>query len=171
MPALRIASRISAYVIALLLAAVWTVNALHSFLHPLLDLGRPHVGDVIIAVARLVALPPEHILTFAKVLAGLKFMVGTFLLVALLGSLYEKVRFGTCDDAVLDVALFVAAVATFVGALPGLMHGGELLIATIGELMLCVIANWLAIQGRGYLIAVERPKPVRPAFGYATSAR
>jgi hypothetical protein len=171
MPALRTVSRFSAYLIALLLAAVWTVNALHSFLHPLFDLGRPYVGDAIIAVARLVSLPSEHILPFAKLLAGLKFMVGAFLLTALIGSLYEKLRFGTCDDAVFDVALFVAAVAAFVGALPGLMYGGELLVATIGELMLCAIASWLAINGRGYLIAVERPKPVRPPFGYATSSR
>jgi hypothetical protein len=169
MSVLRYLSRVSAYLIALLLALVWSVNALETFLHPLFDLGRPHVGDAIIMVARLFALPSEYIVPFAKLLAGLKFMVGAFLLAAIIGALYEKARYGRCDDATLDVALFVASIAALIGALPGLLHGGTLLVGTIGELMLCVIANWLAIQGRGYLIANERPKPVRPAAGYAIS--
>jgi len=169
MSVLRYLARISAYLIASLLAAVWSVGALESFLHPLLDLGKPHVGDAIIRVAHLVALPSEYILPFAKVLAGLKFMVGMFLFTAVAGSLYGKARFGSCDDAALDVALFSASVAALASALPGLLHGGELLQATVGELMLCVMANWLAIYGRGYLIGNERPRPVRPAFGYATS--
>jgi hypothetical protein len=169
MSMLRTLSRLSAYLIALLLAAVWLVAGLETLLlHPLFDLGKPHIGDAVLTVARLLAIPSDHIVLFAKLLAGLKLMVGAFLFVALACSILEKARLGSCDDATLDVALFVAAVAALVGALPGLLHGGHLLVATIGELMLCVIASWLAIQGRGYLIADERPKPVRPPFGYAT---
>src|SRR4051812_44852586 len=163
----RYLSRVAAYLISLLLAAVWTVGALASFAYPLADLGRPHVGDVIIAVAGAMALAPEYVLTFAQLLAGLKFMVGAFLLVALIGVLVTKVRLGFCDDAMLDVALFIAALASIVAALPGLMHGGELLVPSIGELLLCVFASGLAIYGRGYLIGQERPRLVRPAFGYA----
>ena len=62
----------------------------------------------------------------------------------------------------LDVALLAAALATIASALPGLMHGGELLLAAIGELMLCVIASALAIYGRGYLVKAELPRPTRP---------
>lgn len=162
---MRYLARCSAYFIALLLAAVWTVGALDTFTHPLFDLGRRHVGDVLIFAAGVFALPPEAILPAAHLLAGLKFMVGAFLLAALIGAVIEKVRFGSCDDAMLDVALFTAAVASVAGALPGLIHGGELLLASIGELMLCLIASWLAIHGRGYLIAQERPRFVRPTYG------
>ena len=49
-------------------------------------------------------------------------------------------------------------------ALPGLLHGGDLLVASIGELMLCLIASGLAVHGRGYLVREELPRPVRPAF-------
>ena len=52
----RYLSRVAAYLISLLLAAVWTVGALASFSYPLVDLGRPHVGDVIIACACAMAL-------------------------------------------------------------------------------------------------------------------
>ena len=170
MSILRILSRLLAYLIALLLAAVWTVGGLETLLlHPLFDLGKAHIGDAILTVARLLAIPSDHVLLFAKLLAGLKLMVGAFLFAALVSSICEKARLGRCDDATLDVALFVASVAALVGALPGLLHGGQLLVVSIGELMLCAIASWLAVQGRGYLIADERPRPVRPAFGYATS--
>jgi len=164
---LRYVSRLAAYLISLLLAAVWSVGALDSFTRPLVDLGRPHVGDAIIAVAGAFALPPEYILAFAQLLAGLKFMVGAFLLVSLIGVAVAKTRFGFCDDAMLDVALFVAALASIAAALPGLLHGGELLLSAIGELMLCVMASGFAIYGRGYLIGEERPRLQRPAFGYA----
>ena len=163
----RYLSRVAAYLISLLLAAVWTVGALASFTYPLADLGRPHVGDAIIAVAGAMALPPEYVLSFAQLLAGLKFMVGAFLLVALIGVAVTKIRCGFCDDAMLDVALFIAALASIVAAAPGLMHGGEPLLSAIGELLLCVFASSLAIYGRGYLIGEERPRLARPAFGYA----
>ena len=165
---LRYLSRVSAYLIGLLLAAVWTVGALDTLLRPLFDLGRAQVGDVIISVATTVALPSQHMLQFAHLLGGLKFMVGALLLVALVGAVIEKLRFGSSDDAIFDVALFVAAVASVAGALPGLAHGGVLLQGAVGELILCVAASGFAIYGRGYLIGQELPRPARPSFGYAS---
>ena len=61
-------------------------------------------------------------------LVGLKFMVGAFLLAALFSAAYEKIHFGSSDDAMLDVALLTSALATVASALPGLLHGGELLL-------------------------------------------
>ena len=164
--ALRYLSRCIAYSIALLLAAVWIVGALETFNHPLLDLGRPQVGDVLISLAGALAVPPEAILPLAKLLAGLKFMVGAFLLSAVIGTVYDKARSRGCDDAALDVALFAAALASIVAALPGLLHGGDLLVAPVGELMLCLIASGFAVYGRGYLVREELPRPARPSFGY-----
>ena len=163
---LRYLARRCAYLIALLLAAVWIVGALEASTRPLLDLGRPHVGDVIISLAGVLALPQEALLPLAKLLNGLKFMVGAFLLAAVIGAVCDKARARGCDDAMLDVALFIAALASLATAPPGLLHGGHQLLLTIGELMLCVIASWLAVYGRGYLVREERPRPVRPAFGY-----
>jgi len=165
--ALRYLSRLSAYLIGLLLAAVWTFGAFDTLLRPLFDLGRARVGNTIMAVAGTVALPSQHMLQFAHLLGGMKFMVGALLLVALIGVVVEKLRFGSCDDAMFDVALFVAAVASVAGALPGLAHSGELLQGAVGELILCVAASAFAIFGRGYLIKEELPRPVRPPFGYA----
>jgi len=166
--ALRYLSRLAAYCVALLLAVVWVVNALDTLFRPLFDIGRAQVGDTIIAVAGRV-LAPDHLLQLAHLLGGLKFMVGALLLTALVGAVIEKVRFGSCDDALLDVALFVAALASVAGALPGLAYGGTLLQGSIGELILCVAASALAIYGRGYLIKEELPRPVRPPFGYVRS--
>ena len=163
---LRFLARCSAYLIALLLAAVWAVGALDTMTRPLFDLGRPLVGDTIILVAAALMLPSDFVMPFAQLLAGLKFMVGAFLFTALVGAIVQKTRLGFCDDSLLDVALFTAALASVLSALPGLMHGGALLQAAIGELMLCAIASMLAIYGRGYLIRQEIPTPVRPAFGY-----
>ncbi len=162
---LRFVSRLAAYFIAALLAAVWVFGALDTLFRPLFDIGRAQVGDTIIAVAAPI-LARDHLLPFAHLLGGLKFMVGALLLMALVGAVIEKVRFRSCDDALLDVALFVAALASVIGALPGLIHGGTLLQGAIGELILCVAASALAIYGRGYLIKEEIPRPVRPPFGY-----
>lgn len=164
---MRYLSRWSAYLIALLLAAVWIFGALETFTRPLLDLGRPQVGDVLISLAAALTIPAHAVFPLAKLLAGLKFMVGAFLLTALIGAALDKARGQGCDDAAFDVALFTAALASAAATLPGLLHGGELLLAPVGELMLCVIASGFAIYGRGYLVRDERPRPVRPAFGYA----
>jgi hypothetical protein len=163
---LRFLARLSAYLIALLLAAVWLAQALDTLWRPLFDIGRLQVGDIVIKVAGSV-LAPDQIVPFAHLLAELKLMVGVLLLVALVGAVIEKFRFGSCDDALLDVALFVAALATVAGTLPGLVHGGALLLGSLGEMILCVAASGFAIYGRGYLIREELPPPVRPPLGYA----
>ena len=163
------AARTTAYLITLLLAAVWTVGALDTLLHPLYDLGRHNVGDVIIRLTGALGLSPhghqpfpDHLPhEFAHLLAGLKLMVGALLLTALVGAAYEKLRWGRSDDALLDVALFIAGLASVFAALPALINGGEPLQEVIGELMLCVIASALAIYGRGFLVKPELPPPVR----------
>jgi hypothetical protein len=156
------AARIGAYLITLLLAAVWTVAALETLTRPLLDIGRPAVGDVIISIASALSLAPQSVLLFALLLVALKLLVGAFLLATLICVAYEKLRWGISDDAMLDVALFIAAMASAASALPGLTHGGELLQGVVGELMLCLIASGLAIYGRGYLVLQELPRPTRP---------
>ena len=114
------AARTGAYLITFLLAAVWTVGALDSLRHPLYDLGRHNVGDVIIRLAGALGLSPSVTFQFAHLLAGLKLMVGALLLTALVGAIYEKVRFGASDDALLDVALFTAGVASVSPRCPAL---------------------------------------------------
>jgi len=161
------AARTGAYLVTFLLAAVWIVDALDTLLHPLYDLGRHHVGDVIIRLTGALGLSPHVTFEFAHLLAGLKLMVGALLLTAVVGAIYEKLRWGKCDDALLDVALFTAGIASVCAALPGLIHGGVPLQQVIGELMLCVIASRLAIYGRGYLVRNDLPDPVRPAISYA----
>jgi hypothetical protein len=161
------AARAGAYFITLLLAAVWIVGALDTLLHPLYDLGRHHVGDVIIRLTGALGLSPHLTFQFAHLLAGLKLMVGALLLTALVGAIYEKVRWGACDDALLDVALFIAGVASVSAALPGLIHGGVPLQQVVGELLLCVFASRLSIYGRGDLAEQDLPDPEPPALDYA----
>jgi hypothetical protein len=155
-------ARIGAYLITLLLAAVWTVAALETLTRPLLDIGRPAVGDVIISIATALSLASQSTLLLALLLVVLKLLVGAFLLATLICAVYEKLRWGASDDAMLDAALFIAAMASAASALPGLTHGGELLQTVIGELMLCLIASGLAIYGRGYLVQRELPDATRP---------
>src|ERR1041385_8097116 len=127
------AARIGAYLITLLLAAVWTVAALETLTRPLLDIGRPAVGDVIIQIATALSLGPPSVLLLALLLVCLKLLVGAFLLATLICAAYEKYRYGVSDDAMLDVALFIAAMASAASAFPGLTHGGEMLTEVIGE--------------------------------------
>ena len=159
---LRYAARIGAYLIALLLSLIWAVSALDSLGRPLFDIGRPAVGDVIISIVSALSLAPQSALVFALLLVCLKLMVGAFLLATIMCAVYERLRWGSCDDAMLDVALLISALASAASALPGLTHGGEMLNEIIGELMLCLIASGLAIYGRGYLVQDELPPPVRP---------
>jgi hypothetical protein len=159
---LRYAARIGAYLIALLLSLIWAVSALDSLGRPLFDIGRPAVGDVIISIVSALSLAPQSALVFALLLVCLKLMVGAFLLATIMCAVYERLRWGSCDDAMLDVALLIAALASASSALPGLTHGGEMLNEIIGELMLCLIASGLAIYGRGYLVQDELPPAVRP---------
>jgi hypothetical protein len=158
---LRIPARISAYLIALMLAAVWTFAALDSLRRPLFDIGRPVVGDSIISLTSALSFAPQAALLLAMLLVCLKLMIGAFLLATCVCALYEKVRWNTCDDAMLDVALMIAALASAASAVPGLTHGGEMLNEVIGELMLCLIASGLAIYGRGYLTKEEQPRQIR----------
>jgi hypothetical protein len=160
---LRYAARIGAYLIALLLSAVWAVSAVDSLGRPFFDIGRPAVGDVIISIVSALSLAPQSALLFALLLVCLKLMVGAFLLASFICAVYERLRWGVCDDAMLDVALLISALASAASALPGLTHGGEMLNEIVGELMLCLIASGLAIYGRGYLAKDELPQPTRPA--------
>src|SRR3954469_24184170 len=160
-------ARLGAYLITFLLAAVWTVGGLDTLLQPLYDLGRRDVGEVILALTGALGLSPHATFRFAHLLGGLKLMVGALLLAALFDAIYQKVRFGSSDDALLDVALFSAAVASVASALPGFMHGGVPLQQVIGELLLCVFESGLAIYGRGYVVHEEPPASRQRALGYA----
>jgi len=159
---LQYAARIGAYLIALLLAAVWSVAALDSLGRPLFDIGRPAVGDMIISIVSALSLAPQAALLFSLLLVCLKLMVGALLRKTFLCAIYERLRWGWCDDAMLDVALLISALASAASALPGLTHGGEMLTEIVGELMLCLIASGLAIYGRGYLAKEELPRATRP---------
>jgi hypothetical protein len=159
---LQYSARIGAYLIALLLAVLWAACALDSLGRPLFDIGRPAVGDVIISIVGALSLAPQSALLFALLLVCLKLMVGAFLLATIMCAIYERLRWGSCDDAMLDVALLISALASAASALPGLTHGGEMLHEIIGELMLCLIASGLAIYGRGYLVKDELPRATRP---------
>lgn len=164
---LRYLARRGAYAIALLLAAVWCVASLESLTRPLYDIGKPLVGDVLVSLLGKLPVAAETVLVLALLLVGLKLMVGAFLLAAVFAAAYEKYVFGSTDDAMLDVALLVAALASIASAPPAIVYGGTFLLEMIGELMLCAIASALAIYGRGYVTRDERPKPVRP---YETGA-
>src|SRR4029078_5469614 len=97
--------------------------------------------------------------------------VGAFLLATLMCAAYERLRWGWCDDALLDCALLLAGLWGGASALPGLTHGGEMLNEIVGELMLCLIASGLAIYGRGYLVKDELPRPTRPQETAAAFSR
>src|SRR5436305_12226396 len=96
-----IAARFGAYLITLLLAAVWTVAALETLTRPLLDIGRPAVGDVIISIVSALSLAPQSALLLALLLVCLKLLVGACLLATLICAAYEKLRRGSSDDAML----------------------------------------------------------------------
>lgn len=164
MSTMRTSARIGAYLITILLAAVWTVAALDSLMRPMFDLSRAQTGDLIIAFAHLIALPAGQTVALAQLLAALKLLIGTFLFVTLMSAVHDKLRFGACDDAMLDVGLFLSVVASVAAALPGFALGGSALQAVVGELMLALIASALAVFGRGYLTREELPPPQRPAF-------
>jgi hypothetical protein len=159
---LRYLARRGAYAIALLLAAVWCVAAMDSLTRPLYDIGKPLVGDVLVSLLAKLPVSAETVLVLALMLVGLKLMVGMFLLAAVFTAAYEKHVLGSTDDAMLDVALMVAALASIAAAPPAIVYGGTFLTELIGELMLCAIASALAIYGRGYVARNERPQPVRP---------
>lgn len=157
------AARAGSYLITLLLALVWTASALAALTHPIYDLGRPHVGDVIMKVGRALALAPEDILTLAHLLAGLELFIGVYLLATVWVAALEWVRDNEVDDAMLDVGLMMSAIGSLIGGLPLAGLGGEFLQRLIGELMLAAIASALAIYGRGYIVPEEAP-PLQRRF-------
>src|SRR5882762_6014211 len=124
MSGLRIAARIGAYLITLVLAAVWALDASDSLQRPLYDIGRANVGEIILSLAGTFSLSATGAIALAHALAGLKLVVGALLLAAVVIAIYEKLRWGVSDDAMLDVALFVSALASVAAALPGLAVGG-----------------------------------------------
>jgi hypothetical protein len=159
---LRYLARRGAYAIALLLSAVWCVAAMESLTRPLYDIGKPKVGDVLVSIFAKLPVAAETVLVLALMLVCLKLMVGLLLLASVFTAAYEKYVFGATDDAMLDVSLLVAALATIASAPTAIAFGGTFLVEMIGELMLCAIASGLAIYGRGYVTRDERPRAARP---------
>jgi hypothetical protein len=152
----RILARTAAYVLALLLSAVWLASALASLRQPLFDLGKAHVGDAIIGFANLLSLSPNAILKLAHLLAGAKLLLGAYLLAAVIVPIWDRLRGRFNDDEMLDLALFVSAIASIVAAAPAL-QGGEPLVRAIGELLLCVLASGLTAYANG------SPRPATPS--------
>ena len=144
---LRRTARFAAYGIVVLLAAVWLSSALASLQHPLLDLAKPQVGDAIIRFAGLLALSPEGTMRLANMLVGFKLMIGTYLLVGLVVTIYERTRWKDEGDEMIEVALFLSAIATIVAASPVLTSTAGLQAAT-GELLLCALASGLVMFSR-----------------------
>jgi hypothetical protein len=144
---LRCLSLVAAYAIALLLSAVWVLGALVSLLQPLADLGKARIGDAIIAFANLLALSGEQTLRFAHMLAGMKLLLGAFLLTAFVVAAWEWVLRRAEGDAMLEVGLFMSAVASILAGVPT-MDENRALQGMIGELMLCSLASGLAAFGR-----------------------
>ena len=154
------AARVVAYLILLLLALVWSADAAVSLTNPLFDILRPHIGDAIVKLASLLGLSSAGAIMIAHVLAGLKLFIGAYLFTTVFVALYDWARHGTSDDAMLDVGLLLSALASLIAAIPVAGLGGEPLQGVIGELMLAALASALAIYGRGFIVADERP-PLR----------
>jgi predicted small secreted protein len=177
---LRRAARIAAHLIVLLLAAVWATSAGLALASPLFDLARPRVGDAIIAVARILELPPDGTLVFAQALTAFRLALGLYLLVAVVLAACNRIRWGASDDAALDVALFLSSSASAIAALVFVTVGGTPLIEALGELILAALAGALASFGHGaqWPTATLGPSPAQrmtriaqPMFVFATSAR
>jgi hypothetical protein len=144
---LRRMARLAAYAIILLLAAVWISSALASLRQPLLDLAKPQIGDAIIDLASFLMLSPAGTMRLANMLVGLKLLTGTYLLVGLAFTIYERLRWEGEGDEMIEVALFLSAIATIVAASPVLTSTLGLQ-AAIGELLLCALASGLVMFGR-----------------------
>jgi hypothetical protein len=144
---LRRIARFAAYAIVLLLAAVWITSALASLQQPLLDLAKPRVGDAIVDFASFLMLSPDGTMRLASMLVGLKLLTGTYLLVSLAFTIYEHLRWEGEGDEMIEVALFLSAIATIVAASPVLTSTAALQ-AAVGELLLCALASGLVMFGR-----------------------
>jgi hypothetical protein len=156
---LRRLARIAAYAIILLLAAVWISSAFASLQQPLRDLAKPQIGDAIVGFASFLTLSPAGTMRLANMLVGLKLLTGTYLLVGLAFTIYEQARWEGEGDEMIEVALFLSAIATIVAAAPVLTTTLGLQ-AAIGELMLCALASGLVMFGRA---KQRQAAPVGPA--------
>jgi hypothetical protein len=145
----RGAAWIASYLVLLLLAAIWATDGLCALRQPLLDIGRPHTGDSIVIIARLLALSPESTLALANGLAGAKVFIAIFLLMTVIGAAHEWATLGASDNAMLDVSVFFSAVGSVIAAAPIAAQGGVALQSALGELLLAAIASGLAMYGRG----------------------
>ena len=145
---LRRMARVAACAIVLLLAAVWLTSALASLHQPLLDLAKPQIGDAIIGFASFLALSPDGTMRLAHMLVGLKLLTGAYLLAGVAFTIYERMRWEEEGDEMIEVALFLSAIATIVAASPVLSTTAGLQ-AVIGELLLCALASGLAMFARG----------------------
>ena len=152
----RILARTAAYALALLLSAVWLTSALVSLRQPLFDLGKAHVGNALLDFADLFSLSPAAILKLAQLLAGAKLLLGAYLLAAVMVPIWDRLRGRFNDDEMLDLALFVSAIASIVAAAP-VLQGGEPLVRAIGELLLCALASGLTAYANG------APRPAMPS--------
>jgi hypothetical protein len=158
----RAAAWFAAYLVVLLLALIWAADGLVALKAPLLDIGRRDVGDGIIRMATLLGLSPAGVMNMALALAGMKLMISAFLLLTVSVASYEWRRFGASDNAMLDVGIFLSAVASAIAALPVMAQGGIPLQAALGEMLLCVIASGLAWYGRGYMAPAVSTRVMAP---------
>ena len=145
----RAAAWFAAYLVVVLLALIWAADGLVALKAPLLDIGRANVGDGIIHIATELGLSSAGVMNMALALAGMKLMIAAFLLLTVAVAAYEWRRFGASDNAMLDVGIFLSAIASAIAALPVAAQGGILLQAALGEMLLCVITSGLAWYGRG----------------------
>jgi hypothetical protein len=159
---LRYVARFAAYAMVLLLATVWITSALASLQQPFLDLAKPHVGEAILRFGGLFALSPGGIMRLANMLVGLKLMIGIYLLSGLAFAVYERVRWDDDDDEMIDVALYLSAIATIVAAAPVLTEIAGLQ-AAVGELLLCAMASGLLMFARGIPVPATSPASALPS--------
>src|SRR5262245_34066443 len=144
---LRVLARVVAYLFVLLLSAVWLTSATASLTRPLLDLDRPLIGDAITTFAGLMSLSPPGAYRLALALIVARIVLGTVLLTVMIQAAYHSMRGRPQDDAVLEFALLLSAMATVIAGAPVIMEA-EPRLAVIGELILCVLAALLATLGR-----------------------
>jgi hypothetical protein len=145
----RAAAWFAAYLAVLLLALIWAADGLVALKAPLLDIGRAKVGDGIIGIATQLGLSSAGVMNLALALAGMKLMISAFLLLTVVVAAHEWRSFGASDNAMLDVGIFLSAIASTIAALPVVAQGGVPLQAALGEMLLCVIASGLAWYGHG----------------------
>jgi hypothetical protein len=106
---------------------------------------------------------------------GLKLLLGTYLLIAVIFAAYERLRWRRSGDEMLDIGLFLSAIASIIAAGPFVIEG-QRLHEFVGELMLCVIASGLATFARSSQVsesatATVIPIPVTPISAEPAEAR